>query len=130
MLELLFKSPMGFGLSPDASVNALQQRLLKDIGLTTEYTIGPDIVSDRKLSDLLKIARIACIDRMEAYFSGDLQPTGCISERNEGAAISLILQRGGLYKGQQASNTLLPAGFRCPATHAMPWVGQTQQALL
>ena len=90
---------MGFGLSADASVKALQQRLLKDVGLTTEYTTGSDSVSDRSISDLLKMARIACIDRMEAYFSGDLQPTGCISARNEGAAISLILQRVGLDKG-------------------------------
>lgn len=85
---------MTFALSADASVNALQQTLLEEAALTTE---GPNKASrfpDNAIADMLTTARIECIDSMEAYFTGDLQPTGCISARNEGAAISLILQQG------------------------------------
>ena len=93
-LQGLLKRPMTFALSANASVNALQQTLLEEAGLTTE---GPNKASrfpDDTIADMLTTARIECLDSMEAYFAGDLQPTGCISARNEGAAISLILQRG------------------------------------
>ncbi|CAL5219423.1 g1252 [Coccomyxa viridis] len=72
---------------------------------------------------MLMTARVEGIDSMEAYFSGILQPTGCISERNEGAAISLILQRGGINDdikaelashAQQLSENVFSGYTRCP----------------
>lgn len=92
---------MRVALSADASVKALQERVLTDLGLTTEYTIGSKKTSDKTFTNMLTMARIECIDSMEAYFSRDLQPAGCISERNEGAAISLLLQRSTSESGQQ-----------------------------
>ena len=85
---------MTFALSADASVNALQQTLLEEAALTTGPPSEGSRLPDSTLAEMLVTARIECIDSMEAYFSADLQPTGCISARNEGAAISLILQRG------------------------------------
>ncbi len=85
---------MNFALSADASVNALQKKLQKEVCLTIESKNGSSKVSGSTFADMLMTARVEGIDSMEAYFSGILQPTGCISERNEGAAISLILQRG------------------------------------
>lgn len=78
---------MSSNLSVDASVNAVQRRLLRDAGLSTNL----DVCSD-KLSESLVRARIACLDGMEAYF-GVLHSATCIGARNEGAAISLLQQQ-------------------------------------
>ena len=89
---------MRFDLAADASINAVQQGLLRDLGLSAEYAFESNKLPASILSDFLTRARIACIDGMEAYF-GRLEPTRCIGARNEGAAISLLQQKARLLTG-------------------------------
>ena len=86
-MSMTLSGSVGCDLHTDASVIPNQQALITDSADVKDLTMCL-----QSLSETLKLARVACIDELEAYFGG-ADPSTCIGPRNEGAAISLLQQR-------------------------------------
>lgn len=81
--------------------------LLKRMGLSRELDL-----KQCQIDELIKVARIACLDHMEVYF-GVENTHNIISPRNEAAALSLLLQKVETTSGGLLTGALSEALYAC-----------------